>query len=138
MKGSCLCGEVEFEVTARPLGFGFDHCSKCRKSSGSAFATWMICCADDFRFIRGNEAVKIFELPVRETPPGYGRAFCTRCGGPVPLQRGDTVGIPAGTLDDDPGIRPQGHIFVEFKAPWFEITDSLPQVARHAPGRGQS
>jgi hypothetical protein len=37
------------------------------------------------------------------------------------------VGIPAGTLDDDPVIRPQGHLFVDFKAPWFEISDSLPQ-----------
>jgi hypothetical protein len=45
---------------------------------------------------------------------------------------GDIVGIPAGTLDGDPGIRPQGHVFVEFKAPWFDITDSLPRFAREA------
>ena len=48
--------------------------------------------------------------------------------------RRSRIGIPAGTLDEDPGIRPQGHIFVEFKAPWFEITDSLPQFAREANG----
>jgi len=50
----------------------------------------------------------------------------------VPDDSEEEVGIPAGTLDDDPGIRPQGHIFVEFKAPWFEITDPLPQFPRHA------
>ena len=130
MQGSCLCGEVEFEVAGRPVRFGFDHCSRCRKSSGSAFAAWMICGAADFRFIRGAESVKVFELPVREKPPGYRRAFCGRCGGPAPLLSEQWVGIPAGTLDEDPGIRPQGHIFVEYKAPWFEITDSLPQFAR--------
>ncbi len=35
--------------------------------------------------------------------------------------------IPIGTLDNDPGIKPSVHIFVASKAPWFEITDSLPQ-----------
>ena len=134
MRGSCLCGDVQFEVTGRQVRFAFDHCSRCRKASGSAFATWMICSSEDFRFTRGSEWVKVFELPVRESPPGYGRAFCARCGGPVPLRRGDSVGIPAGTLDDDPGTRPRGHIFVEFKAPWFEITDTLPQFARHPRG----
>jgi len=32
-----------------------------------------------------------------------------------------------GALDADPGVRPRNHIFVGSKAPWFEITDSLPQ-----------
>lgn len=35
--------------------------------------------------------------------------------------------IPMGGLDDDPGMRPQPHIFVGSKAPWFEIADDLPQ-----------
>jgi hypothetical protein len=134
MKGSCLCGDVQFEVNGRPVRFGFDHCSRCRKSSGSAFATWMICRATDFRFARGEELVKVFEMPVREAPPGYRRAFCGRCGAPAPVNFGEWVGIPAGTLDDDPGIRPQGHIFVGVKAPWFEITDSLPQFAGQVNG----
>ncbi|MGO9607048.1 MAG: GFA family protein [Candidatus Binataceae bacterium] len=129
MNGSCLCGAVEFEISGLPQRFGFDHCSRCRKSSGSAFAAWMICQPTDFRWLRGNELVKVFELPVRETPPGYRRAFCGKCGGPVPLVSDESVGVPAGTLDDDPVIRPQGHIFVDFKAPWFAITDSLPQLA---------
>jgi hypothetical protein len=33
--------------------------------------------------------------------------------------------IPAGALDQDPGIRPQAHIYVGSKAAWFEITDEL-------------
>ena len=32
-----------------------------------------------------------------------------------------------GSLVDDPSIRPTEHIFVGSKAPWFEITDDLPQ-----------
>jgi hypothetical protein len=32
-----------------------------------------------------------------------------------------------GTLDEDPGVRPSLHIWVGSKAPWFEITDDVPQ-----------
>ncbi len=38
-----------------------------------------------------------------------------------------SVEIALGILDDDPGIRVPHHIFVASKAPWFEITDDLPQ-----------
>lgn len=43
---------------------------------------------------------------------------------------GDEAGeviIPAGTLDDDPGLKPAMHIFTASKAPWYDITDTLPQ-----------
>jgi len=38
-----------------------------------------------------------------------------------------------GTLDDDPGIKPSAHIYVGSKAPWYEITDTLPQF-KEFPG----
>jgi hypothetical protein len=132
--GSCLCGAVAFELRGRPIAFGFDHCSRCRKSSGSAFAATLIFHAADFRWTAGESLIKTYEEPVRDTPPGYGRAFCPTCGAAVPGVRGGQVLVPAGALDDDPGIRPQGHIFVAYKAPWFEITDTLPQFAKKPPG----
>jgi hypothetical protein len=33
----------------------------------------------------------------------------------------------AGALDDDPGVRPDTHAFIVDKAPWFAVTDDLPQ-----------
>jgi hypothetical protein len=39
----------------------------------------------------------------------------------------EIIRVPAGTLEDDPGVRPQRHIFVDFEAPWFQITDALDQ-----------
>jgi hypothetical protein len=63
-------------------------------------------------------------------------AFCSRCGGKVPRpspERGVVV-VPAGSLDTDPGLRAQGHIFVADKAPWFDITGTLPQFPGAPPG----
>ncbi len=133
MKGSCLCGGVSYEVTGRVSRFGYDHCSRCRKASGSAFMAELFCKPSDFRWTSGESLVKVYEAPVRESPPGYRRIFCSLCGCNVPDVHVETVFIPAGSLDDDPGIRPQAHIFVGYKAPWFEITDGLPQFHRHPP-----
>lgn len=52
---------------------------------------------------------------------------------PVAEDNGAEMNIPAGTLDDDPGVRPVVHIFVGSKAPWFDIEDALPQFNEFPP-----
>jgi len=137
MEGSCLCGGVKYEVQTLASRFGFkfglDHCSRCRKASGSAFMAELYCAPADFRWTAGESMVKIYEAPVRQTPPGYRRAFCGLCGSAMPLVRPDLVLIPAGSLDEDPGVRPDFNCFVGYKAPWFEITNGLPQFSKNPP-----
>src|SRR5713226_5456481 len=128
MRGSCLCGAVAYQATGTPIAFDLDHCSRCRKSSGSAFKAELIIDSAEFRWVSGQSLVRIYEAPVQNTPPGYRRAFCAICGGPVPTVDNDTTNIPAGTLDDEPETRPRRHIFVARKAAWFEITDDLPRL----------
>jgi hypothetical protein len=125
LKGSCLCGGVRYEVRGTPSAFDLDHCSRCRKSSGSAFKAELIFEVAEFAWLSGEALVTTYEAPVRHNPPGYRRTFCAICGGPLPTADEGWVNIPAGTLDDDPGLRPQCHIFVDFKAPWFDISDTL-------------
>lgn len=43
------------------------------------------------------------------------------------VRDGAYVHVAMGSLVDVPSIRPTEHIFVGSKAPWFEITDDLPQ-----------
>ena len=47
-------------------------------------------------------------------------------------------GIALATLNDDPGLRPAAHTFVAYKAPWFEITDDLPQYPESRQSRKAS
>jgi hypothetical protein len=130
MKGSCLCGAVTYATTGNVRSFEFDHCSKCRKSSGSAFRAELLVAKENFAWTTGHAHIRVFEAPVVVAPPGYRRTFCEICGGPIPTVEEEFVNIPAGTLDDDPGIKPQRHIFVGVKAPWFEIFDALPRFDR--------
>jgi hypothetical protein len=98
-------------------------------SSGSAFIAELVFEVAKLEWISGASVVKTYEAPVCVKPPGYRRTFCGVCGGPVPTVDRSVIRIPVGTLEDDPGLRPQRHIFVDFKAAWFDITDGLPRFA---------
>lgn len=43
---------------------------------------------------------------------------------------------PAGGLEGDLGVKPEQHIFVDSRAPWYEITDALPQHAAYPAETG--
>ena len=105
---------------------------RCRKVTGSAFFAGLYVRVEDFRLVAGQELITTYEAPILRAPPAYRVSFCSRCGSPVPNPgRNDralgVLEIPAGLLDDDPGMKPDKHIFIELKSPWFEITDDLPQ-----------
>ena len=132
IRGGCLCGGIRFEI-ARVVGpFELCHCSRCRKASGSAFVPWLGVLREDFRLLQGEELIQRYEAPLRNKPPPYRASFCGRCGSPVPDSKwgGSLIEVHAGVLDDDPGLRPERHILVEAKSPWFTISDALPQFDR--------
>jgi hypothetical protein len=132
IRGSCLCGGVQFELDGAVGPFELCHCSRCRKASGSAFVAGLGVRVQDFRLLSGRELIRTYEAPIREHPPAYGVAFCSHCGSPVPSPPPDATwfAVPAGVLDDDPVLRPERHIFVERKSPWFALSDSLPRLTK--------
>jgi hypothetical protein len=129
--GSCLCGAVAYEVRS-PVRMFHCHCSRCRRARSAAHTTNMFAKLDDFAFTRGEELVAQYKVPEAKF---FTIAFCTRCGGKAPRVARDRgiVSVPAGTLDTEPGMRPQAHIYVTSKAPWFEISDDLPQYPEAPP-----
>lgn len=134
IRGSCLCGSVRFEIKRVVGPFELCHCNRCRKVSGSAFAAMVGVRTEDFRLLQGKELITAYEAPLIESPPPYQTFFCSRCGSPVPDPDPSSpwFEIPAGLLDGDPGVRPDKHIFIELKAPWVEIADTLPQFDKQA------
>jgi hypothetical protein len=123
-----MCGGVRYEIDGRIGPPGHCHCTTCRKAQGGAFVTNAPVRARYFRVVAGDDLVAGFE-----SSPGKVRSFCRRCGSPLWSRRSDdpeTVRIRLGLLDDDPGRRPLGHVWVGEKAPWFEITDDLPRWER--------
>ncbi len=130
IRGSCLCGQVRFELDAPAQFLNHCHCSMCRKVHGAAFGSFLHADGRGFRWVAGEDRVERYP-----SSPGNVRAFCRVCGSNMPVQEeeGAHVIIPAGTLDDDPGVRPIVHFHVASKAPWYEITDTVPAFDEFPP-----
>ena len=130
--GSCLCAAVAFEFQGDPVRMYNCHCSRCRLARGTAHATNLFVPRENFRWVRGEDQVELYELPEAER---FAQAFCRQCGSTLARVNPafPTVVIPVGSMDDDPGIRPSAHIYVESKSNWFPITDPLLQHPEGPP-----
>jgi hypothetical protein len=125
LTGGCLCGGVRYEVRGPFLRAGHCHCSRCRRHSGAAVCTQGRVRSEDFELVSGADLVHSYR-----PQDGSVKAFCSVCGSSLfggTWPAGPEVSIRLGTVDGDPGIRPQYHTFVGSKAPWDEILDELPQ-----------
>lgn len=71
------------------------------------------------------EAVMRWDLP---TAASFATAICRTCGTPVPhaTWNGQLMIVPAGTLDDDPGIWPRRQIFTASQAAWCIDLENVP------------
>lgn len=126
--GRCLCGKIRYQITGPLEGVLNCHCSMCRKAHGAAFRTRAAVRKADFNWLAGENLMTRFE-----SSPGEYRLFCSVCGSNMVSTFDENplwLGFPLGTLDDDPGVKPQCHVFVGSKAPWHEIADDLPQWQR--------
>lgn len=128
LAGKCLCGAVQYSVADEFVYAANCHCSDCRRATGSAFKPFAGIERDKLRVATGAGNLMIFG-----DENGHD-AHCALCGSLLysVIRDGAFVHVAMGTLVDDPAIRPNKHIFVGSKAPWFTICDDLPQYEEHA------
>ena len=118
--GSCACGAVRFEVTAPFDTAGYCHCKRCQRRSGALWSLNAMVAPEALRIVAGADAIRTWR-----PADGFPKAFCAHCGGH--LYSGDegtgVVGVRLGTLDGDPGIRPQWRQWLESAPGWEPIPD---------------
>ena len=120
--GSCLCGNVTFEITGEFTSFYLCHCRRCRKDSGSAHAANLFSNTARLTWLSGKENITAFTLP--ETR--HSKSFCAICGSALPIQLNERLlQVPAGSLDSDVPLQPTAHIFLSDKANWDEALDKV-------------
>ncbi|BCW88438.1 hypothetical protein sos41_15770 [Alphaproteobacteria bacterium SO-S41] len=125
-KGSCHCGAVAYEIDnlATPIGHCF--CVTCRKTHAAASKPNARVKVDALRWLRGEELLTGYRSSAEKT-----RRFCSRCGSHVIAHRDgqDSYTLSVATLDDDPGLRSAGAIWLSEAAPWCEDDLSKPRFA---------
>ena len=123
LNGGCECGSVTYQV-ADSFGYAANcHCSRCRAATGSAFKPFAGIEREKLAITSGTDKLMI----VGEENANDTR--CAVCGSLLfsVVRDGAYVHVAMGSLIDEPSIRAKQHIYVGSKAPWFEITDDLPQ-----------
>ena len=132
MKGSCLCGAVSYSVEQLDMPIGHCHCHTCRKAHAAPFTTTAGVDRRHFRWLRGEEILRSFE-----SSPGKQRHFCSRCGTHLVAERANHphVILRVATLDDDPGMTPEMHIWCSHDVPWLRDASGVPSYLEWQPGR---
>lgn len=131
--GKCLCGGIEITITGPIDSIIHCHCSLCRKSSGTAYATNGFVHIEDFHIEKGADTIKRYD-----SAPGKGRYFCNICGTPIYSAKEidpNRVRLRIGLLDSDISEKPISHNFVSSKASWDDLENDLPQYDGFEPGR---
>ncbi|HHY50499.1 MAG TPA: GFA family protein [Alphaproteobacteria bacterium] len=130
MKGSCLCGAIEYEIDQLDMPIVHCHCRTCRKAHAAPFASTAGVMREHFRWTRGRDRLSSFE-----SSPGKLRHFCSVCGSHLVAERPvqPRVILRVATLDEDPGARPAMHIWCSHDAPWLEDEDGVPRHGEWPP-----
>jgi hypothetical protein len=127
LTGGCECGVVRYRVADAFLYAANCHCSRCRAATGSAFKAFAGIERDKLELTDGVDSLFVFgEEDLNHTRCGACGSFLFSV-----VRDGAYVHVALGSLVDVPSIRPRKHIFVGSKAPWFEITDDLPQFEEY-------
>ncbi|MEZ8142904.1 GFA family protein [Enterovibrio sp. FF113] len=132
MKGSCLCGAVQYEVEALSSPIMHCSCNTCRKAHAAAFNTCAAVKPEDFRWLKGEEKLSQFE-----SSPGKLRKFCSVCGSQLISTK---EGMPfhvlrVACLDDDPQQTPALRIWKSHEVSWMNYEHDMPQYEEWQPGR---
>jgi len=128
LTGACYCRSVRLNVADAFRYAAYCHCSNCRRTTGSAFKPFAGIEREKLAVVEGQDRLLIFgDENANDT-------HCAVCGSLLysVVRDGAFVHVAMGALVDDPSIRPDRHIFVGSKAPWFTIADSLPQYEEHS------
>jgi hypothetical protein len=132
LKGGCLCGGVRFELTERPQGAGYCHCTRCQKRTGSGSSAQARIDGHSFRLVQGEELVKGWRHP----DGGFEKFFCPECGAHLfsrnPEDHGQ-MSVRMSAFDGDPGVRPSWRTYVAYAAAWEPIPDD--ELERYEEGK---
>jgi hypothetical protein len=118
IKGECFCGAVQYQIDGPLANARSCHCSRCRKAfSGAASAFAEIGSNSQFTWTQGEALLRQYG-----TEQGWGLGFCSICGSTLcGFYQGKVMGITLGTVNGDPGVEIEKHIFVESRARWDHI-----------------
>jgi hypothetical protein len=126
--GGCGCGAVRWEVTEPFIAAGYCHCTRCQRRTGVAAGASAAVAPGAFRMTQGEQRIRAWK-----PEGGWEKWFCGDCGSALFSRDGEQISVRMGSIDGDPGIRPQYHQYVAYAAAWEPLPDD--GLTRYAGAR---
>ncbi|HVP08767.1 MAG TPA: GFA family protein [Burkholderiales bacterium] len=131
LTGSCLCGAIQYTISAPVAELRACHCTNCQKISGAGGTVNAIVASKDFRIVKGTP--KRF-TKTADSGRVLHRYFCGDCGSGIYTQRELTperVVVRAGAFDNPPPMKIGAHIWTRSARNW----DLIDPAAQQVPGQ---
>ncbi|MEO1551160.1 MAG: GFA family protein [Pseudomonadota bacterium] len=124
--GACLCGDVTWEVTGKPLWSAYCHCDSCKRNCGAPVAA--------FFGVRDGDWAWTGAKPATFCRADVTRSFCGTCGTPMAYRAerfpGEIHFYIAQLTQGE--VTPRMHVHHAEATPWLTITDTLRRFDRTA------
>lgn len=123
LKGACLCGAVEIELTQDRSGVHVCHCSMCQKWSGGPFLS-LQGVKPEAMTIQGRDSISVFR-----SSDWAERAFCSKCGSNLWysfLPLGHTSFL-AGLFELPADYQVTEEIFIDEKPAYYDLAGNAPR-----------
>ena len=120
-RGTCLCGDLQFEAQLPTQWVAHCHCSLCQRAHGAPVVTWVGFQADQVHIVDPHARLQWYE-----STPGAERGFCRRCGTTLFFRSQRWAGelhIVRSNFDGPVDREPQMHVYFDTHAPWLPLAD---------------
>ena len=124
LTGRCICGQVKYRITEKPLFTQACHCKDCKIITGSSYVI-NTSVLDNTLIIEGNISSTELKAGSGATSNAY---FCTKCGTYIYTDYESAVGrlnVRTKTLNNSNEYPPQVHIFTKDKDSWLNLKDDV-------------
>ena len=125
LKGSCLCGGIQYQYDGEITELSICHCNQCKRAQGTPFVTNAPINSASFKVTAGADLLKAYV-----SSPDKSRVFCSNCGSPLFSQRADmpdTIRLRVGTVTDGTIPQPDYQKFCQSISDWCVLNDAKPK-----------
>ncbi|KAL3456258.1 Mss4-like protein [Aspergillus heterothallicus] len=124
--GCCLCEAVRYELYGEPVKCAVCHCDSCQQFSGSVFMANCWYKQDDFKIVRGRDAIQTYDERGTNSGLTMKRGFCKICGSSLfqqtaQLQEAGIVAVTSGTMHDRSDVQPTLEIWCQNRRKWLSL-----------------
>ena len=118
-KGSCLCGEISYEVTGDLRDVINCHCNQCLKFHGN-YASYTNAKKKEIKISNYNKISWYKSSEIAK------RGFCTNCGSSLFWDKlsTDSLSIAAGSLNKPTNLVTSKNIFIQDASDYYCINDN--------------